>query len=251
MSLSKGEGPPSVTDVASPPARRTRKATWVDPRLLGGVLLILVSIVVGARVVGAADRTAEVYAAAQGLPAGHVLGRGDVRVVRVRLPGDAAQYVPASFRVEGTVLAHEVHEGELLARSVLLDRPGTPTRDVSVAVARSHVADIAQNDLVDVIATVEGNDTSPGRTWTVAKGLQVVAKPQTGGGLGASDFHVVLKVPADLVLPLTAAMRSAEIDIVRVAGSGPSAGDIGSGPVLAPGAAPGRATPKPTSTAGG
>jgi hypothetical protein len=240
-----------VTDVASPPARRIRQATWVDPRLLGGVLLILVSIVVGARVVSAADRTAEVYAAAQGLPGGHVLGPGDVRVVRVRLSGNAAQYVASSFRVEGTVLAHPVHEGELLARSVLLDRPDTPTRHVSVAVARSHVADVAQNDLVDVIATVAGSDASAGRTWTVAKGLQVVAKPQTGGGLGASDYHIVLAVPADLVLPLTAAMRSAEIDIVRVAGAGPSAGDIGSGPVFAPDGATVTPAPKATSTASG
>jgi len=245
-----------VTDVASPPARRTRRVTWVDPRLLGGVLLILVSIVVGARVVSAADRTAGVYAAAQGLPAGHVLGSNDVRIVRVRLSGDAAQYVPATFRVEGTVLAHAVHEGELLARSVLLDRPDTPSRHVSVAVARSHVADLAQNDLVDVIATVKASEQSPGRTWTVAKSLQVVAKPQTGGGLGASDYHVVLNVPAELVLPLTSAMRGAEIDIVRVAGSGPDVGDIGSGPVLAPGAPtttprPPGPTPTATSTAAG
>lgn len=235
-----------MIDVASPPARRTRRATWVDPRLLGGVLLILVSIVVGARVVSAADRTARVYASARGLPAGHVLRHDDVRVVRVRLSGDAAQYVSATFQVEGTVLAHAVHEGELLARSVLLDRRGTPTRHVSVAVARSHVADLAQNDLVDVIATVAATDDSPGRTWAVAKGLHVVAKPPTGGGLGASDFHVVLDVPADLVLPLTAAMRSAEIDIVRVAGTGPDVGDIGSGPVLAPGAGP-AGTPRPPS----
>ena len=241
-----------MTDVVSPPARRTRQPTWVDPRLIGGVLLILVSIVVGVRVVSAADRTAEVYAAAKALPAGHTLAGADVRVVRVRLSGDAAQYVPATFRVDGTVLAHAVHDGELLARSVLLDRPDTPTRHVSVAVSRSHVADLAQNDLVDVIATVAGTDKSPSRTWTVAKSLQVVAKPPTGGGLGASEFHVVLNVPAELVLPLTAAMRGAEIDIVRVAGRGPSVGDIGSGPVLAPGGGSGAgAAATPTSTAAG
>jgi hypothetical protein len=211
-----------VNDVPSPPARRARRATWADPRLLAGVLLILVSIVVGARVVRAADRTVEVYAAAHALPAGHVLDRGDTRLVRVRLSGNAAQYVRATFAIDGKVLAHDLNEGELVARSVLLDQAGTPTRHVAVAVKRGHVADVSANDLVDVVATTAGSDKTPGRTWTIAQGLQVVAKPQTGNGLGSSELHVILDVPADLVLPLTAAMHSAEIDIVRVAGRGPS-----------------------------
>lgn len=240
-----------MNDAASPPARRIRQPTWVDPRLIAGVLLILVSIVIGARVVSAADRTVEVYAAAQSLPAGHVIGRSDVRVVRVRLSGAAAQYVQTTFAVDGTVLAHDVHAGELLARSVLLAGPGQPVRHVSVAVKRSHVADVAQHDLVDVIATVAGTEQSPGRTWAVAKGLQVVTKPQGGGGLSAGEFHVVLRVPAELVLPLTAAMHSAEIDIVRVAGTGPTAGDIGSAAVAGPGAGPSaepEQSPRPAAT---
>jgi hypothetical protein len=235
-----------VNDVPSPAARRTRQATWVDPRLLAGVLLILVSIVVGARVVSAADRSVEVYAAAQPLPAGHVIERGDTRLVRVRLSGTAAQYVRGTFAVDGKVLGHDVDEGELLARSVLLDQAGTPSRHVAVAVDRGHLADVGENDRVDVVATIAGSDKAPGRTWTVARGLQVVAKPQTGTGLGSSELHVVLDVPADLVLALTAAMHSAEIDIVRVVGSGPSAGDIGAGPVPASGSGAARATPAPT-----
>ena len=220
-----------------------RPARWLDPRLVAGVLLILLSIVVGARVVQAADRTVEVYAAAASLPAGHVLTAADVRVVRARLQGGVAEHVSATYAVAGQTLAHDVLEGELLSRGVLVAGSARPTRHVSVAVKRGHSADLRRNSRVDVIASIPAGSARESRTWTVAKGLLVVAKPTGSSSVGGGELHVVLDVPAELVLPLTKAMRTAEIDLVQVVGTGPATGDIGDGDAPGPAAATRGATP--------
>jgi hypothetical protein len=231
-----------MLDVASPPARRTKAATWLDPRLLGGVLLILVSLVVGARVVATADRTVPVFAAAADLPAGHVVTAGDLRTVRVRISGATALYVAGTDTVLGRVITREVSAGELVAASTVVARASAPFRDVSVSVKPEHIAsNIVEGSLVDVIAT--GAEATGGKyTWTVAKGLEVVGRSKASGNFTATDARVVLKVPTELVLPLTAAMRSAEIDVVRVPRLA-NAGDIGDEAprsTLAPSASPSR-----------
>lgn len=224
--------------VASPTARRIKAATWVDPRLLGGVLLILVSIAVGARVVAAADKTVPVYAVTADLPAGHVIAAGDVHPVGVRSSSVSARYVSGSQQVVGLVITRTVPDGELLPASAVVAAAPAPYRDVSVSVKPEHLAsNVVEGNTVDVIAT--GVFATGGtHTWTVAKGLEVVSRAKAPGGFNAADARIMLKVPAALVLPLTAAMRSAEIDIVRVpAGSNP--GDIGDEvrqPAPAPGA---------------
>lgn len=213
-----------MLDVSSPPARRTKQATWLDPRLLGGLLLILVSLIVGARVVAGADKTVPVYAAAADLPAGHVIAGDDLRAVRVRL-ATSGTYLDGSAAVVGRVVQRELGAGELVPASALAAALPGAFRDVSLAIKPDHYpSDIGNNDLVDVLAT--GVSAAGGRrTWTVAKGLEVVLASRVGGGFGSSDSRLVLKVPADLVLPLTAAMRSSEIDVVRVPKG--NAGDIG------------------------
>lgn len=236
-----------MLDVASPPARRTKQATWLDPRLLGGVLLILVSVVVGARVVAAADKTLAVYAATADLPAGHVLAAGDLKPVRVRLTSGATHYVGGTETVIGRVVVRELRGGELVARSAVVAKAPAASRDVSVSVKPEHIpANIPEGSTVDVIAT--GASPAGGtRTWTVAKGLEVVRSQKATGGFAAGEARVVLKVPAGLVLPLTAAMRSAEIDVVRVPKSG-APGDIGDEaprPSSVPGAAQSNASRSP------
>jgi flagella basal body P-ring formation protein FlgA len=54
------------------------------------VLIVLASVLIGARVVAAADDSVPVYAAAGTLASGHPIGPGDVRVVRVRLGAGVA-----------------------------------------------------------------------------------------------------------------------------------------------------------------
>jgi hypothetical protein len=225
-----------LLDVASPPARRIRQATWADPRLVIGVLLILVSLVVGARVVGAADKTQAMHSLKRDLPAGHVLTADDVQPLNARIVSKSAAYILAKKVVAGQVLLREVRKGELLSQSAVGPDPRKPMREMSVAVKQEHAAGgLVAGSRVDVVATIAKSSEAPARTWTVAKGVEVMGEPKSAGGFGGSTYRVILDVPAELVLDVTAAMRTAEIDIVEV-----PAGDQGDIGEVAGGAAGGK-----------
>ena len=61
---------PATAVPPGPSPRRVRAPRWLDLRLVLGVLLVLGSVLLGARVVGAADATVPVWAVAGDLAAG-------------------------------------------------------------------------------------------------------------------------------------------------------------------------------------
>ena len=85
-------------DVASPPASRLALPRWFDTRMALGILLVLASVVVGAKVFSSADSTTSVWAASRDLPAGSRIDRSDLRSVQVKL-ADGKQYVSAAGAV--------------------------------------------------------------------------------------------------------------------------------------------------------
>jgi hypothetical protein len=84
-----------------------------------GVLLVLGSVLLGARVVSAADATVPVWSAAGDLAAGTVLASDDLVAVDVRLDDSAAAYLSTSTDPAGRTLARAVRAGELVPRSAL------------------------------------------------------------------------------------------------------------------------------------
>ena len=69
---------------SSPWARRGSRPRWRDPRMLLGLLLVLASVLLGAKVLEAADDTVPVWAVSRDLPDGGRLqpggmGRSPVR----------------------------------------------------------------------------------------------------------------------------------------------------------------------------
>src|SRR6476469_1490712 len=74
--------PAAAADVpAGRTPRRVRPPRWLDLRLVLGVLLVLGSVLLGARVVGAADATVPVWAVTGDLAAGTRLDASDLRAV--------------------------------------------------------------------------------------------------------------------------------------------------------------------------
>ncbi|RLV49883.1 hypothetical protein D9V37_08330 [Nocardioides mangrovicus] len=107
---------------AVPTARRHRRPGWRDPRVLVGLIIIAASVVLGAKVVGAADDTVGVWAARHDLAAGTTVGSDDVERVRIRFTGDdqADRYLAADRSLpRGVVLTRAVSDGELLPRAAL------------------------------------------------------------------------------------------------------------------------------------
>src|SRR5215212_1297002 len=103
---------PQAESGSAPAARRVRAPRWLDLRLVLGVLLVLASVLLGARVVGAADATVPVWSVTGDLAAGTVLTPDDLTAVDVRLDGTARGYLSASVDPAGRTLARSVGTGE-------------------------------------------------------------------------------------------------------------------------------------------
>jgi hypothetical protein len=155
-----------------PAPRRVRPPRWLDLRLLLGVLLVLGSVLLGARVIGAADVTVPVWAAAGDLSAGSRLTADDLVAVDVRLDKAAQAYLDTGSRPEGSRLNRAVHAGELVPRSALA---GTaPLVDLALPVQAGYVPpSLVRGQVVDVYAVA---DSASSRTAPTGSVTPVVLK---------------------------------------------------------------------------
>jgi hypothetical protein len=222
-----------VADIPpSPPASRLAPPRWLDGRLVLGVLLVLVSVVVGARVLSSADRTELVWAARQDLPAGATVTDDLLREERVRLFGSGSMYLSARGpKPVGYVLRRDVRGGELVPRQALAAPGEREVRHVSVPVTAGHLpADLAAAQLVDVYLTPDPRKSAtptptptPGSAPPVAgprlvlSAVPVHLVPKAGAFSAADARAVVLAVPPSDVPALVAAIGQGTVDLVRVA----------------------------------
>lgn len=224
----------------SPRARRLATPGWLDGRLLLGVLLVLVSVIIGARVLSAADRTQAVWSAAHDLAPGSPVEAGDLTPIRVRLFDSGARYLSADRPAPaGYLLRRAVSAGELVPVDALAAAGrDVEVRLVTVAVARGHLPpDLRADQQVDVHMTPDvrrpvgggaatGPTSSPspraavpeaGAPRLVLAGVPVVRRESVEGlGAGGQAEPVVLQVRPDQVAPLLRAVAEGTIDLVGV-----------------------------------
>jgi hypothetical protein len=186
-----------------PVPRRVRPPRWLDLRLLLGVLLVLGSVLLGARVVTAADATVPVWSAAGDLAAGTVLTDEDLVSVQVRLDDVAGQYLATSTRPEGRVLGRAVRAGELLPRSALEEATGLV--QLALPVQAGYVPpNLARGQVVDVYAVADpavgASAQTGGDVDLVVSGAPVQAVTGRGDGVlsaSTTTVQVVVAVPAE------------------------------------------------------
>lgn len=107
---------------------------WFDARLVVGVLLVLASMLLGAKVVSGASRSDRLLAVTHDLAGGTVLAAADVTAVAARVPDrGAGVYLPANTSVVGKQLNRAVARGELLPAAALGVAPATTTLTVPFA----------------------------------------------------------------------------------------------------------------------
>ncbi|MGI8677357.1 MAG: SAF domain-containing protein [Jatrophihabitans sp.] len=99
----------------SPEPRRIATPSWLDLRLVLGIVLVLASVLIGATVVSRASDTHASVTATRDLEAGTILTAADVRVTQVQLPDNGkGVYLD---RIEGAIgksLDRRVSKGELV-----------------------------------------------------------------------------------------------------------------------------------------
>jgi hypothetical protein len=218
-----------VTDVpGSPSASRLATPTWLDSRLVLGVLLVLVSVLVGAKVLAGADSSQQVWSTTHDLAPGTVIASGDVELSKVRLFGASGRYLAGPVPV-GYVVVRNVGSHELLPHDALA-APGKQLqrREVTVAVGYGHLpTDLRRGDVVDLYVTP---DDKAVRRGTKAVDLTVprlvlsdvlVARVTRASGLTSSGqtVPVVLEIDPSQVLDVVQALADGPLDLVRVPGT--------------------------------
>lgn len=210
-----------MSDLSSPTAPRLGGARRLDGRLVAGLLLVLLSIVLGTRVVAAADHSQLVWAAAHDLAPGSTVQASDLTAVRSRLFDAGRLYLSAGDgkAPEGYVVRRAVLAGELVPLAAL-GRDTADTRLVTVPVKQFHLPlDLAGDERVDVWVTIKPRSSEAATPPALVLANAVVVSVQRGGGrLGGSgaDSGVVLRVPTAEVTALVAALQRGDIDLVRV-----------------------------------
>ena len=200
---SAGAGAPAPAGV--PSALRSHRAAWRDPRLWIGIVLVAASVVVGARVLAAADDTVQVWAAAGDLGAGRRVEADDLVAQRVRFAD--AEALRGYFTVEDQLpaeleLTRTVGAGELLPRGAVGMPAQTGLVEVPIAVEPELVPpSVEPGDLVDVYvvapisAGAEGGP-EPIPEGAALTGATVVAAPEPASSFGTSGKRqLVLAVP--------------------------------------------------------
>lgn len=212
MSTSQGDravvasaGAPSArSGVASAPSpRRLSRPRWLDPRIIIGLLLVIASVVVGAKVLGADRQTTGVWSASRPLSAGTVLAAGDLVSVEVNLGGTAERYVGSADEMAGRVLDRKLLPGELLPVGAVT-APVAGQRMLTIGVAPADMPPgVTHGSVVDLYLVRDGDSgaqqTASAERVGTAITVQSVSGPSSGGlsGAGSSDSQVTVQLPAD------------------------------------------------------
>jgi hypothetical protein len=206
----------ATTEVPAPPspsAPRVPRRRWRDWRLVVGVVLVLGSVLVGVRVVSAADDTVPVWSAGVDLLAGSPLQPLDLEAVPVRIEADANPYLTGSVP-EGYVLTRDVSAGELVpegAVAAAAQASGT-TRNVAVSVeAQSLPGRLSVGDRVDVWVVPDQLAEPDSPASLLVAGVPVSSASSEDSGFGSTTARQSVVVSLDAV---DAAGRESDLDDV-------------------------------------
>jgi hypothetical protein len=212
-----------VSDLPTPVAARIKRARWLDPRLVGGVLLVLLSVVVGSKVLADADERVRVWSVTRDLGADTRLTADDIAVRSVRLDDAAKRYVSADQDLAGLVLTRPVGDGELLPVGAVSHDGTDDQRRVVVQVDRIGAGGLDKGRVVDVYAVRDATaGESPSPPELVLSGVTVAEDVKAGGsafGGSASKAGIALIVDGADVASLIDAMAHGDVYVAQVPGN--------------------------------
>ena len=180
-----------ITD--APPAARAGRPGWRDPRLWIGVALVAASVVGGAKLLGGADNTIEVWVAAGDLAEGQPLTEGDLEARRVRFDDNADQrYLKVGDDLpDDATLARPVGDGELVPAAAL-GAPDDNLLEVPIGAPSDAIpASVAAGSPVDVWVTPASGDRAAGARL-VLDDVVVISAPRSEESFSPTGNRQVL-----------------------------------------------------------
>lgn len=190
-----------MTETGPPAPRRMTRPKWLDVRVIGGVLILVASIVIGTKVIGGASKTTPVWASAHDLAAGTVLTSADLVARDVNLGDSGALYASAGAALSGQVLSRPLHAGELIPVAAIGEVGDS--RVLSVSVSPEHLAPGVGHGSVADLYLITGRTGVVGshvetRLLHDRVTIQSVTAPSSGGLSGAvsGGYQVALLLTA-------------------------------------------------------
>ena len=214
-----GSGSPTGSPTTpSPEAVRASPPRWRDGRALIGVVLIVVSMLIGSRLLSSADERPQVWAFTHDLSTGSVVTDDDVTLTSARIDGNA--YLGGDHSPVGQRLSHRVVAGELVSRSALATSAVGDRRLVTVSVDVAHAPPgLSHGERVDVWMTPKDDAASlagNAQPHLIIAGAVVDEVPSIESVGAVSLLPVILDVPNAEVARLVAALHHGDLDLVRL-----------------------------------
>ena len=170
------------------PASRKIRAIAFDPRLAIGLALVIASVAGVLAIVAAADRTVEVYAAADALAPGERIRPADLDTRHVRLESAEALYlVPGDVPAEGLVVTRSVAAGELLPASAIGSVDGVRMTSVVLDVRGALAASVQPASVVDIWAARESEGGGFGPPVAIVSAATVVRLVESASIVSGAD----------------------------------------------------------------
>lgn len=209
---------------------RLRRPGWKDPRLLAGVMIVLLSVSGVVALVSSLDRTAPVYAADRQFAVGERVTEDALRIVDVRIDEVSEHYLSAEEQLSHDLqFVTVVEEGELIPQRAVDTADPQGRQAVTLEVDHALARAVEPGRSVDVWAVGQGSaaeDVRESRADQLVAAAKVSAVSESSSAFGSSSVMTVelLIDPQDMPGVLEA-RSSAEVLSVIPAGTDPEAAE--------------------------
>ena len=213
----------AMTRDSRPHTQRLEHRPWRDPRLILGVLLVLVSTLLGAAALAAGNSSTGYWAARSDVRAGDPVKRSDLISAEAHVPDDSARHLvpvdealPAPIRE--LVWTRDVGEGALVTRAAVSTRGASDVTELPLTVtAGAAPTDLRRGDRVDVWVGPGPGDDAGQEAELVLSDVRIVSSGHAGSIEGAPSRTVLVDVPdAELSGSVVSTVAAGHVTMVRV-----------------------------------
>ncbi|WP_347756389.1 hypothetical protein [Agrococcus sp. ProA11] len=183
------------------------RRTWMDPRLVIGIALVVASLAGVWFVVQQSARTELAWVATRTLLPGETLAAADVQQVEVRMLQSRDRYLDGAAEPTGMLVASTVGEGEVLPLRALGAAASLDRSALVIDVRGALPSAVRSGSLVDVW-TAAPTDDGYGVPAVLIDGAIVVGVLEDDGILASSAQQLELLVPSDETAMLLEAMSN-------------------------------------------